>query len=124
MGLGKYYSILEEKTDIEQAIYKIQLDANHQMYKGHFPDFPLLPGVVQMELIHELFEKTLGKELLLMASKNIKYLGMINPNEHKELSVKLSWKHTDEIKLKAEIISLDELPKTMLKYSAQYKFRA
>lgn len=124
MGLGKYYSILEEKTDIEQAIYKIQLDANHQMYKGHFPDFPLLPGVVQMELIHELFEKTLGKEISLIASKNIKYLGMINPNEHTDLSVKLSWKHTDEIKLRAEIISLDKLPKTMLKYSAQYKFRA
>jgi hypothetical protein len=46
---------------------------------------------------------------------------MINPNEHTNIRVKLMWRQADEIKLRAEILSMEESPKAMFKYSAIYQ---
>ena len=119
--LENYYHIIEEEIDDHDAEFIISLNANHTLYEGHFPEFPLLPGVVQMELIQELLEKAIDQQLILSNAKNIKYLGMINPQNEKRLKVKLHWVETEGIKLKAELISMNEEAKIMLKYSAQYQ---
>jgi len=62
----------------------------------------------------------LGESVLLIAAKNIKYLGMINPLENSNLIIDLKWNIADTIKLKATIKSTLEGNKTMLKYSAEY----
>lgn len=120
MSLENYYKIEEENISENTADYTISLNANHEIYKGHFPEFPLLPGAVQMEMIQELLEKSLGGKLILKTAKNIKYLGMINPMEHSRLDINLQWNTQETIKLKATIKSIAAGDKIMLKYSAEY----
>lgn len=120
MSLENYYKIEEENISENNAVYKITLNANHNLYQGHFPKFPLLPGAVQIELIQELLEKSLGEKLSLKTAKNIKYLGMINPSEHPSLIVDLQWNIEDIVKLKATIKSSAKGEQIMLKYSAEY----
>jgi len=120
MSLDNYYKIEEENISDNTAVYRISLNANHKMYQGHFPEFPLLPGAVQIEMIQELLEKSLGEKLILTTAKNIKYLGMINPSEHPSLIIDLQWNTEDFVKLKATIKSLAAGDQIMLKYSAEY----
>jgi 3-hydroxyacyl-[acyl-carrier-protein] dehydratase len=120
MSLENYYTIEKEETLENKAVYKIALNTNHNMYQGHFPEFPLLPGAVQIEMIQELLEKSLDSKLNLKTAKNIKYLGMINPSQHSNLLIDLQWNEDETIKLKATIKSLAEEGKIMLKYSAEY----
>ena len=120
MSLEKYYNIEEQIIEENTSSFVIALVTNHIMYKGHFPEFPLLPGAVQIELIQELLALSVGKELQLSKAKSIKYLGMINPNENHRLKIDLQWKTDNFIKLKASIKSYDNEEKIMLKYSAEY----
>ena len=120
MSLENYYKIEEENISDNTAVYRISLNANHNIYQGHFPEFPLLPGAVQIEMIQELLEKSLGETLFLKTAKNIKYLGMINPSEHPSLIVDLQWNNEEFVKLKATIKSLTTGEQIMLKYSAEY----
>jgi 3-hydroxyacyl-[acyl-carrier-protein] dehydratase len=120
MSLENYYTIEKEEILENKAVYKIALNTNHNMYQGHFPEFPLLPGAVQIEMIQELLEKSLHSKISLKTAKNIKYLGMINPSQHSSLLIDLQWNEDETIKLKASIKSLAEEGKIMLKYSAEY----
>ncbi len=120
MSLEKYYIIEKKNISEDSAVYRIALNTKHSIYQGHFPKFPLLPGAIQIEIVQELLENALGESVLLIAAKNIKYLGMINPLENSNLIIDLKWNIADTIKLKATIKSTLEGNKTMLKYSAEY----
>ena len=86
---------------------ELKLNNEHAIFKGHFPDVPVLPGVAMMQMIKELVE--LGDEQVLQISKagNLKFLQMINPLKVDLLKVEISIiaKTTDIIKLKAQILN-------------------
>ncbi len=123
MSLINYYTILDEDIKGQQASYLIELNAAHEIFKGHFPDFPLLPGVVQIELLKELMERSIGETLELKEAKNIKYLGMIDPKKQQQLKVNITWTTEANIKIKAQILSTKEPVSILLKYSALYQFK-
>ena len=35
---------------------KIELNASHQIFDGHFPNNPITPGVIQLQIVKELLE--------------------------------------------------------------------
>jgi 3-hydroxymyristoyl/3-hydroxydecanoyl-(acyl carrier protein) dehydratase len=50
------------------------------LYDGHFPELPLLPGVVQAHLAIRLFEEHSGKKLSFGGFKNMKFFSPIFPD--------------------------------------------
>jgi 3-hydroxymyristoyl/3-hydroxydecanoyl-(acyl carrier protein) dehydratase len=50
------------------------------LFEGHFPELPLLPGVVQSHLAIRLFEKHVGKAISFGGFKNMKFFSPIFPN--------------------------------------------
>ncbi len=86
---------------------EIELNNEHPIFKGHFPDVPVLPGVAMMQMVKELVE--VGEERALQISKagNLKFLQMINPNKVDFLKVEISIfdRTTEIIKLKAQILN-------------------
>lgn len=81
MLLNKLYvlSSLELSEEQEKITAYILLNREHPVFEGHFPGNPILPGVCTVQIIRELLENSLAKELLLTRAGNIKYLGFINP---------------------------------------------
>jgi len=59
----------------------IELNPSHQIFEGHFPGFPILPGVCMMQMVKEITEKLQGKKLQLVNASYLKFLQPINPNE-------------------------------------------
>lgn len=58
----------------------IDLNANHNVFKGHFPQTPVLPGVSMIQIIKDLVEKSYHAPKLLKSASNIKYLSLVQPD--------------------------------------------
>ena len=98
---------------------KITLDASHEIFKGHFPGNPIMPGVCMMQIIKELTEEVLDKELLLQTSTNIKFMAKINPETDPNLVLNITFSEEDRIvKLKNTTFFEETLA---LKLNAKYK---
>jgi len=70
----------------------IRLNAEHPIYKGHFPRIPIAPGVCLVQIIKEILMKKLQKELVMTGGDNIKFLAMVNPKETPELELSFAVK--------------------------------
>lgn len=67
----------------------ISIHSNHAVFSGHFPDNPVTPGVVQIEIIKELLSVYYNRSLNLKSITNCKFLAILNPNIHPEVIVKI-----------------------------------
>ncbi len=76
---------------------EILLNGSHAIYRGHFPGFPITPGVVQMKIVHELLEYALGKRLQLIAMPECKFLMILDPNVVTQIVVHLKLTQNDNL---------------------------
>ena len=68
------------KTEQENGFsYQIRLNPDCDIYKAHFPNQPITPGVCILQLVHELFADAVGKTLVLDCIKNAKFLSVLKP---------------------------------------------
>ena len=65
-------------------------DPDAAYFQGHFPGFPLLPGVVQLGVAHHLAERLLGREIILKTVKKMKFSGVVGPAEVIHLSLTIA----------------------------------
>jgi len=119
MNLYEIQSI--EKSE-DTAKCTLLLNAEHEVYKGHFPGMPILPGALQVEMIKEVLGTVLGKKMQLSSAKSIKYLGFINPNENPNLIFSFKYSSTDEgWNLRANISDTkEEKPQLFMKFSGLF----
>lgn len=59
----------------------IELNPEHEIYKGHFPQIPIAPGVCLIQIIKEVLMTKFNSNLTLSEGNNIKFLNLINPKE-------------------------------------------
>lgn len=94
--LNDFYTIeTSNKKDDSTLIATIKLNVNHDIFKGHFEQMPIMPGVCQTQLIKELLQQELGKNLTLTLGNNIKFTGMIIPTQHPTFNVELKYTSTE-----------------------------
>lgn len=114
--LYKITSFKKEGTILNASIH---LNKEHEIFKGHFPDNPVMPGVCMIQIIKELTEKALNVELFMERSSNIKFMLLINPEIHADLTLELKITEEDNtIKVK----NITKFEDTMaLKFNGTYK---
>lgn len=84
------YEVNEVEKTEEGIIAKVHLNKHHDIFKGHFPGNPVMPGVCMIQMIKELTEKEVGKELFLTRSTNIKFMAIINPENNPDLELSIA----------------------------------
>lgn len=82
------YNIIE--SDTEAGVYRISLDSECMIYKAHFPEMPITPGVCIIQIATELFELLQQRPLALAEVVNAKFLAVINPLQKKEIEYRFS----------------------------------
>jgi 3-hydroxyacyl-[acyl-carrier-protein] dehydratase len=60
----------------------LRLEKEHAIFKGHFPNLPIVPGVCMMQLVKEVLENLEGKRMQIEEAPNLKFLSILNPNEN------------------------------------------
>ena len=97
---GLYKVTANEKT-AEGISAKIHLNKDHDIFKGHFPGNPVMPGVCMIQIIKELTEEPTGKDLFLAVSSNIKFMAIINPEKNPDLQLTIDIaEENGEVKVK------------------------
>ena len=74
----------------------ILFNANHPIFKGHFEQMPVVPGVCQTQLIKEILQEEIKKNLILSKGTNIKFMAMIVPQEHSQVFVEITYKKEND----------------------------
>jgi 3-hydroxyacyl-[acyl-carrier-protein] dehydratase len=100
----------------------VRLNEDHEIFKGHFPGNPIMPGVCMIQIIKELTEETVDKSLFLSVSSNIKFMAIINPEVNPVLVLDLQiTEEGEEVKVK-NVTTFDDTE--ALKLSATFKIIA
>jgi 3-hydroxyacyl-[acyl-carrier-protein] dehydratase len=96
MKLLNDFYIIKERTASENKITAvIELNPSHKIYEGHFPGQPIVPGVCQMQILKEFLEETTGKKLQAGHGDNIKFTGMIIPNQNPLVNIEITYGDKD-----------------------------
>ena len=113
------YTVTDFEFEGQELLAEIHLNKDHDIFNGHFPGNPVMPGVCMLQIIKELTERATSKNLFLAMSSNIKFMAIINPDTNPDLLLKISVVEDDEhIKIK-NVSSFNET--VALKLNATFK---
>ena len=84
--------ILYEPVRADDLGATVRLLPESAVYRGHFPGYPITPGVCIVQIALELIEEMAGQAVKLVAAKNIKFTNPLIPSEGMELRFDLSGK--------------------------------
>ena len=90
MLLKDFYKINELKTEAESTSVTITINKNHEIFKGHFPNNPVMPGVCMMQIIKEITEEVVDSKLFMQKCSNVKFMALINPEKNEVLQLLLN----------------------------------
>ena len=97
MVLKDFYKVLsEEKTSDSKYMITILVNEKHEVFKGHFPGNPIMPGVCMIQIIKELTEKITQETLMIQTLANVKFMALINPETNPELRLELDITMTED----------------------------
>ena len=106
MLLNDFFKISSLKENIEgELIAEIKLNPDHKIYEGHFPENPVVPGVVSTQMINEVLSDYLKIKLMTSKARSIKFTSMISPKINPKLTFKIKFSKTEEedFKVNAQI---------------------
>jgi 3-hydroxyacyl-[acyl-carrier-protein] dehydratase len=89
--LDHFYTIDQLQQTDNVITAQISFDINHPIFKGHFPDMPIVPGVCQTQMLGEVLSKALGKEVQLKSAASIKFLSVVEPTKNKQLNLTITY---------------------------------
>ena len=57
-------------------------------FAGHFPDYPILPAILQTLMAHMLAEQIMGQSLQFLSLERAKFTRQLRPQEQIDVSLK------------------------------------
>ena len=121
MILKDFYKIKnKEKSEDQNVFYfEIEINKDHPIFEGHFPDNPVMPGVCMMQIIKEITEDIVGTKLFMEKCSNVKFMAVINPRINSILNLEIKiFEENSKVIVKNTTNFEDTLA---LKLTAQYK---
>ncbi len=72
--------------------YKIEAElfADHPIYKGHFPQKAVVPGVCTLTIIKECLGEILARRVAFASIKECKYVAVLTPQEGLRIIIALT----------------------------------
>jgi len=105
---------LQVDGNLIEASLKLLPDS--PIYKVHFQNRPITPGVCIMQIVQEVIEKACNTRLLLVNAKNVKFLNLLTPDSTDNVSLTIQY---DPASLLANAVMKDGetvIAKMMMKY--------
>ena len=91
------YTIEELSQEGKKHTVAVKIDPDHEIFKGHFPSQPILPGVCLMEMVREVLSHIKQHPVLLTQAQNIKFLKVVDPREDASLKIELEVEEKDSL---------------------------
>jgi 3-hydroxyacyl-[acyl-carrier-protein] dehydratase len=114
-----FYKIIKTEIDENNLKYNIQINKNHQIFDGHFPNNPIMPGVCTFQIVKELIQDYSNIELILTKASNIKFIDAINPILDDYVEYQITYSVVENVFQTNAIILQKNIP--VFKFSGNYK---
>ncbi len=85
-------SILNKDSQTIHAVF--QFNKKLDLFKGHFPGKPILPGIFQIEMIKYVLEKSFAYRLQIKSVKKTKFSNLIHAEEIVMLDITIDEKNS------------------------------
>ena len=106
------YTIVSQEQNEASAVFQVRLHPEWPIYKAHFPGHPITPGVCIVQMVQELLQELVHRDLCLIEAKNVKYVAIVSPEEITELTVtfsKIEEQPEGRLKVQAQVASGETL---------------
>ncbi len=122
MILENFYSVTNKEVieDLKSYMFHIKINNEHEIFKGHFPGNPIMPGVCMMQIIKDLTQEIVGCQLFMRKCSNVKFMAIINPDINANLSLEIKLTHDENNEIKVRNVTKFE-DTVALKLSVIYK---
>jgi 3-hydroxyacyl-[acyl-carrier-protein] dehydratase len=97
-----------ERSD-EKILATLSINDQSEIFKGHFPNQPVVPGACMLQLVKDILEAAFEKPLQLLKAEQLKFITMLVPGNEQELTLDISYKILEDgnIKTTAKLIAGD-----------------
>lgn len=95
MLIKDLYTLQNFEIAEQTIVAQLFINKNNDIFKGHFPDNPVMPGVCMIQIIKELTEKASGKKLFMQKANNIKFMALINPEVNPTLDLTIDFSENE-----------------------------
>ena len=85
-----FFTIENQNNDGDNAEFCIKLNQEHYIYKAHFPNNPITPGVCIVQMVKEVYSHIIRKKLFLNKIKNLKFNYPIIPTKNEYVTMKIN----------------------------------
>lgn len=110
--LNDFFTIREFIVDEEnEKEVIVDIDINHDIFKGHFPTDAITPGVCLIQMLTDILSTIEGEAYYLSASNQIKFISLVRPVETSSfnIAILIQNKTEDFIKLNAKYYKDDTI---------------
>lgn len=108
MLLNSLYNIIDKTATDDGWQFSLHLIPSCFIYKAHFPEHPITPGVCVIQMALELAEDILGCKLRLIGTKNVKFLSVMSPDIQTNVVYSLSIKDMEDDTVKVQAVVKSE----------------
>lgn len=120
MFLNKLFTIVSQEVNPGSVKCMIALNQHHEIFSGHFPGLPVLPGACMLQIVKEIFQCVERGRYNLISGDNIKFLAVLDPREHSQIHVLLNYEESASGQIIFQA-SLSDGPLTFLKMKATFR---
>jgi 3-hydroxyacyl-[acyl-carrier-protein] dehydratase len=105
-------------NSFQDLCFRIRLLPDNEIFRAHFPEYPITPGAIQVRIATELLQKVFGT-LSLRTISNLKFISPLFPNDEVTYSFTDIESSDGTISATLEISAPDGVRSTMnLEYAA------
>lgn len=94
------------KTD-GQIDAELQIDQQNEIFAGHFPDHPVVPGACMLQIVKEILADNVEANLGIVRADNIKFLSLVEPSTG-TLQLNITYQQADNgLKVVASLLAAE-----------------
>ena len=87
---GSFFTVLSSEVNEGLGAYDLRLNPDHFIFRCHFPEQPIVPGVCIVQMLAELLSGCAGRKLYVKEMRRVKFVGPVYPDRTSELSYRVT----------------------------------
>ena len=94
-GLYEISSLYFQKDD-NSVKATVRFNKDDDIFKGHFPSVPVVPGVCMVQIMKEIISEIIKKQIFLGKAEEVKFINKVNPEVNPEIEIDIKIKKFTE----------------------------
>jgi 3-hydroxyacyl-[acyl-carrier-protein] dehydratase len=88
---GDFYTVVNTISEADKIEATLKINAGHEIFQGHFPGQPVVPGVCMMQIVKETLETATSRSLRLRTGLDLKFLSVIDPTKNNTVHIETNY---------------------------------